>query len=223
MVSFSVFAQTTAYDALRTVGNQRGDQVYSQLVSINGLDGAPQPLLWVLLFRDPAIPSGLRQITVQEGRITADEPATRRSNAATMDLKRLNLNSDGLFKIVELEARNNRIGFNALNYLLRSHEVTGEPVWIVDLLNARRQRVSTSMVSAETGRTLRPPVLGTQHTIPGKDPVPQRPPSAARGPGNPSGGFIERIGRTMDKTARTIEEQLVGFGDFVTGKEKKRR
>lgn len=219
-------AQGTAYDALRAVGSQRGTQVYNQLVSITGRDAAPQPLAWQLLFRDPSVPGGFREITVQQGRIVADTPAPRPPGgrgAAAMDLKRLNLNSDGAFRIVEIEARNNKIGFDAVNYLLRAHEVTGQPVWILDLLNTRRQRVSTAMVSAETGRTLRPPVRGTQHTIPGPDPVPQRPQPVAQGPGNPSGGFIERFGRTMDKTARSIEQQLVGFGDFITGKDRRRR
>lgn len=219
-------AQSTAYDALRLVGSQRGAHFYNRLVSISGRNAAPQPYTWVMLFRDPAMPGGLREIVVEQGRIISDGPPLRPPpvrGGQVMDLKRLNLNSDGAFNLVEAEARANRVGFDAVNYLLRAHEVTGQPVWILDLLNARRQRVSTAMVSAETGRILRPPVRGSQHTIPRGERMAPRGPAGPGGRGGGEEGFLERFGRTMDKTAKNLEEQLSAFGDFLTGRDRRRR
>ncbi len=228
----------TAYDALRTVGAARGEGIYQRLVTITGRGAAPQPVRWTLVFVEPASPTGLVQIDVERGAIVSAINLNDRKLRATaskklMDLARLNLNSDGAFSIVEAEARNNRLGFDSVNFFLQAHEVTSQPVWLAELRNYRNERVGTTLISAETGKVLRPPVKGTQHTYgavppagpaPGTAQTPRGPAAAPRSP-LPGGdeGLMERVGRTMDKTAVKVEESIVELGNFLTGSRRRTR
>ncbi len=225
----------TAYEALRTVGTLRDTSYYERLMRVTGLGASPQPRRWVLLFSDAASPTGLREIQVERGRIVSDRPgnlgSSGNSPSSPMDLKRLNLNSDGAFTIVEAEARENKVGFNSINLLLSAHDVTKQPVWFIDLIDARGSRVATSMISAETGRVLRPPVAGSQHTYtrpvsgnrPGAmvNPARRQPPPPT--PSRTGDGFIDRVARTMDKTAQGLEGSLVRFGDYISGRDRSPR
>src|SRR5205814_1787370 len=66
----AVFAQTnpTAYDALRTVGNQVNRDFVNRVVSVTGVDGNPQPSTWRILIDDPNARGGIREVEVTDGR-----------------------------------------------------------------------------------------------------------------------------------------------------------
>ena len=66
----AVFAQAnpTAYDALRTVGNQVNRDFVNRVVSVTGVDGNPQPSTWRIFIDDPNARGGIREVEVTDGR-----------------------------------------------------------------------------------------------------------------------------------------------------------
>ncbi len=220
----------TAYDALRLIGNQRDSSYYDRLISISGRDGATQPKRWTLLFFDPNTRYGLREIEVQGGYIVSertprDEKLSPIAPQLVLDLQKLNLNSDGAFKIANNAATQARLGFDSLTYVLRKHEVTKSPVWVLDMKDYRRMRVGTMLVNAETGAVIRPPAPGTQHTFDpppggsatgGQTPPYQEPDDAG------NGGFIGRVSQTFNKAGRETERFFLNVGgtleEFFTGR-----
>jgi len=95
----AVFAQAnpTAYDALRTVGNQVNRDFVNRVVSVTGVDGNPQPSTWRILIDDPNARGGIREVEVTDGRITSNRVSSRQvtgtPQGATVNPARLNLDS----------------------------------------------------------------------------------------------------------------------------------
>src|SRR5207244_8826039 len=101
----AVFAQTnpTAYDALRTVGNQVNRDFVNRVVSVTGVDGNPQPSSWRILIDDPNAHDGIREVEVTDGRITSNRISRRNiagtPRGATINPTRLNLDSSGAYEV----------------------------------------------------------------------------------------------------------------------------
>ena len=227
----------TAYGALRLVGRELGSENLNQVIEVNGRDGVPQPYLWriTLLPTDTrgggdAAGDTLREVEVAGGRIVARRTISRfqRPGLATviapMNLRNLNLDSSGALEAANTQSRKIKLSFDALNYTLKADSATGKPVWSVQLLGPEREDLGTltieagdGAVVAGTGRigeagvaaggsTDGSPVVKTTRTttVTVKE-------TDARA----SGGFLERSGRTLDKTGRQVERGLRRAGARV--------
>ncbi|MFM8790119.1 MAG: hypothetical protein ACKOEI_09770, partial [Chthoniobacterales bacterium] len=53
-------APVTAYEALMSVGRQKGNAYLDNLVEMRAVEGTPQPEQWTMLFRDASARGGLR-------------------------------------------------------------------------------------------------------------------------------------------------------------------
>jgi hypothetical protein len=153
-------AQETAYAAMRVVSAEKGSGILDKLVEVRGKDGGPQPEAWTLLFNDPSARGGVREIVVQEGAILSERtPLGGFSGVGDLPVlpaARLNLDSDGAFRIAEQEAQRKGIGFHWLNYTLRFDATAGEgPLWILQLIDYSRANVGTIVISAETLHVVR--------------------------------------------------------------------
>ena len=145
----------TAYTALRVVGKQSGQDALKRVVEMRGRNGAPQPAVWKMVLNDPAARGGLREIDVQRGRIIGERtPVARGAVGESMDFSRLNLDSDGVFTIVNQETRKTGQTFDRLDYALRSGSGGGAPVWTVELFDGRRGKVGTMQLAADSGAVL---------------------------------------------------------------------
>ena len=91
----------TAYDALRQIGRELGDQNLNRVIEVTGRDGTPQPRTWRVLLSDPRARAGVREVEVQRGKIASQRTPVKgysgRPENAVMDFQKLNLNSDGAF------------------------------------------------------------------------------------------------------------------------------
>src|SRR5437660_1592525 len=89
----------TAYEALRTVGNAKGQAVLNHVVEVKGRAGNPQPETWKILIDDPAARGGVRELEVAKNQIVSERtPVKSYAGAgenAVMDFGRLNLDSEG--------------------------------------------------------------------------------------------------------------------------------
>src|SRR5439155_21554474 len=123
----AVFAQTnpTAYDALRTVGNQVNLYFVNRVVSVAGVDGNPQPSTWRILIDDPNAHGGIREVEVTDGRITSNRVSSHNvagtSQGATINPARLNLDSSGAYEVASRTADSSHVPFALVSYTLRTN------------------------------------------------------------------------------------------------------
>ena len=82
-----------------------------------------------------------------------------------MDFKKLNLDSVGAFTIANKEAAAARIGFNSVDYVLRCGDLDRAPVWILKLVDDKKQSVGTIQISADTGAIVRREGFGVATTV----------------------------------------------------------
>ena len=155
----------TAYQALRLVGTERGADLLNHVRAVQGANGSPQPGVWRIVLDDPGARGGVREIDVAKGKIVAEhtplQPAPGAVTNPTMDFHKLNLDSEGAFTVAEKEASKAHLGFDTVDYTLRSSEGNSTaPVWIVQLLDGNHHRLGSMRISAENGAVLRSDLYG---------------------------------------------------------------
>lgn len=154
----SVFAAeqaASAYTALRVVGKQSGQDSLKRVIELRGRNGTTQPAVWKIVLSEPGSRGGVREVEVQRGKIISERsPVARGPLGEVMDFSRLNLDSDGVFTIVDQEAQKIPQPFDRLDYTLRSGSGGGAPVWTVELFDGRRGKVGTMQIAADTGAVL---------------------------------------------------------------------
>jgi hypothetical protein len=155
----AVLAQTnpTAYDALRTVGNQVNRGYVNRVVSVTGANGNPQPSTWRILIDDPNA-RGIREVEVRDGRVTSNRTSDRNmvgtAQGATINPARLNLDSSGAYEVASRTADSSHVPFAYVNYTLRTNE-RGDGTWIVTLQNQNHRPVGTIYIGANKGTVTR--------------------------------------------------------------------
>ena len=147
----------TAYDALRVVGNQLGRAAVNHVISVTGVEGNPQPETWRLLLENPN-GRGTREVQVTNGRFVSDRmpsrPVVGSSAGATINTRKLNLDSSGAYSVASYTADKSNAHFSTVSYTLRTDE-RGDPVWIVALHNRSGRPVGTIHIGANRGNVTR--------------------------------------------------------------------
>src|SRR5881275_3329416 len=127
----------TAYDALRVVGERLGRPAVNHVISVTGVEGNPQPATWRILLENPG-GRGAREVEVTNGRFVSERgpggPVVGSTAGATINTRRLNLDSSGAYSVASYTAEKSNAHFSTASYTLRTDE-RGEPVWIVTLHN----------------------------------------------------------------------------------------
>src|SRR5205823_4478225 len=155
----ALFAQSnpTAYDALRTMGNQLNRDYVNRVVSVIGLDGNPQPSTWRILIDDRNA-RGIREVEVRDGRVTSNRMSDRNivgtAQGATINPAHLNLDSSGAYEVASRTADSSHVPFAYVNYTLRTNE-RGDGTWIVTLQSQNRRPVGTIHIGANKGTVTR--------------------------------------------------------------------
>jgi hypothetical protein len=148
----------SAYDALRVVGSKFGRESVNHIISVNGVDGDPQPATWKILFEDPRARGGVREVEVADGRVTSERAPLRSvtgsSEGATIKTTRLNLDSSGAFQVANHTADKSNTRFDTASYTLRTDE-RGDPVWIVTLRSTSGRPVGTIHINCNRGNVVR--------------------------------------------------------------------
>ena len=223
----------TAYAALRLIGRELGSENLNQVIEVNGRDGVPQPFLWRVTLLSPEARTGesagaLREVEVAGGRIVARRSISRSqrpglsSVVRAMNLRDLNLDSSGAFDTANAQGRKIRLSFDALSYTLRADPATGRPAWSVQLLGPEREDLGTLTIAASdgavvasTGRIGSAGVSGPGEIGPGVTSTTTRKVTIDETDARANGGFLERSGRTLDKTGRQVERSLRKTGATV--------
>ena len=145
----------TAYTALRVVGKKSGSDSLNRVIEMRGRSGSPQPAVWKIVLSEPNARGGVRELEVQRGKIIGERsPVARGPVGEKMDFGRLNLDSEGVFTIVDQEMKKTGQTFERLDYSLRSGSGGGAPVWTVEIFDGRRGKVGTMLLAADSGAIL---------------------------------------------------------------------
>jgi len=149
-------APDTAYQALRTVGAQRGADSLKHVIEVEGKGGVPEPVVWRVVLDDPATTGGIRTLDVAHGKIIAEHTpvnsSTEPAAGAVMDFSKLNLDSAGAFTVVEKQAQKAKLGFDSVDYTLRAGDgPNANPVWSIHMMDASDHSVGDVSVAADSG------------------------------------------------------------------------
>src|ERR1051325_10438263 len=125
-VAAPVFAQenASAYEALRVIGTQVNRQVVNRVVSVNGVDGDPQPRSWKILVEDKNAANGVREYVVEDSRIVSQRAPNKSvvgsTQGATINTSKLNLDSTGAYTVAAHTAETSHVTFSLTSYTLRT-------------------------------------------------------------------------------------------------------
>ncbi len=145
--------------ALTILSQKFGIEHFQWIVEMRAFNGVPQPQEWNVVVYDPASITLLNEYWLGDGRAANEGPYDKiypdKAPIGYIDFNKLKLDSTAAFTVAEGEARRARVGFDSLNYVLRSREYSNEPVWILALIDADKRLVGKVHVSGLTGSVLR--------------------------------------------------------------------
>jgi hypothetical protein len=148
----------SAYEALRVIGTQLNRQLVNHIISVNGIDGDPQPRTWKILVEDKNANGGVREIVVEDNRVASQRVPNRSvvgsTQGATINPAKLNLDSTGAYSVASHTAETSHVTFALTSYTLRTDD-RGNPVWIVTLADRSSRPVGTIHIRASDGRVNR--------------------------------------------------------------------
>src|SRR5213596_560466 len=160
LLASPVLAQenASAYEALRVIGTQLNRQLVDRVVSVNGVDGDPQPRTWKILVEDKNAANGVREIVVEDNRVVSQRAPNKSvvgsTQGATINPSKLNLDSTGAYTVAAHTAETSHVTFALTSYTLRTDD-RGNPVWIVTLADRGNRPVGTIHIRASDGRVTR--------------------------------------------------------------------
>ncbi len=148
----------TAYEALRTVGQQLNRDFVNHVISVNGANGSPQPETWRVLIEDPQAGGGVREVEVGNGRIISERTPLRSAVegllGTVIDTSKLNLDSSGAYTLAQQTAEKSHVTFATADYTLRVDE-RGNPIWMVALLRQGGEPAGKIFIGANHGTITR--------------------------------------------------------------------
>lgn len=215
LIGSAAFANTTAYEALRTVNN-RNSTYAGSAIEVTGVQGLPQPSTWRVVVNDPLARGGIREFEVSGNNIRSERtPAGSRARSLqdhSLVISNINLDSSGAFTIANKFAIQSRIGFDSVNYTLRNDPVTRTPIWLLQLLDVNGGELATIRINAATGSIASSQLSGSTSTAASTDPYQT----------SADGGFIGRTSeaakKVQESTGRGIRRGLGAAQEWLTGR-----
>lgn len=203
-----LFSAETAYKALGVARAKLSDSGLRNLIELKGERGGDQPQAWTLLFNDPSARGGIREVVVSNGEITSERTPlggfSGTGSLPTIQLNRLNLDSNKAFQIANQAAITANVGFHWVNYTMRADVDNTMPIWVVELVDYMGAPVGTIYISAETGTVTRRLQLES-----GREAATQA------SSGSATGGAIGEVENFTKRTATGVKNVTVGTANTV--------
>ena len=220
----------TAYEALRILGEKKGEAFLDNTTEVRGEKGAPEPKVWKITVKNSAASTNGKIFSVQGKQIAGDRAAA--ASGAALNMSQLSLDSDGAHTVAEREAKKTAFAYDHASYWLHAGSKSGAPVWEVRLTDDQSGNAATVNISATTGKVLstdglsvrRKPIAAAPAPVEEIEPAPapryqpapdERPVRTTNGKFSPSlqrandeaDQFFDRVGNHMTRRGRQI-------GDF---------
>ncbi len=158
LLAFAILAATqsargaTAYEALQTLGKQKGEAVLDNVTEVRGEKGAPEPRTWKITSKNAGGRAGGKEYSVQGKQITSERAAS--PSGAAMNMNQLSLDSDGAHTVAERQAKKAGFAYDHASYTLHAGTKSGSPVWEVRLSDEKSASAGRVSISATTGNIL---------------------------------------------------------------------
>lgn len=176
----------------------------AKVVEIRGERGDPQPKEWIFLLSDSTARGGVREVTVADGRITSERTPLRGmadvAGLPPLDTRQLAIDAEAIFRIVHKEAIKSELGFDWIDYTLRTDADSNAPVWTVKLYDNMGAPVGTARVSAKGGTV-----------VSALQPDPGAKARAEATPVSKSGGIIGNVSNAAGRAAKTTKDSTLHF------------
>ena len=141
----------TAFDALRAL--PQGAE--KNLARIEAREGKPAPERWHILIHDSSSENGLREYVVAAGAVVAARQLSQFAQNLTpqdvIGVENVRVDSDKLAAAAAQYAVANNLTISTMNYALHK-DAASAPVWQVDCLNSRGEKIGALVVSAHAGK-----------------------------------------------------------------------
>jgi hypothetical protein len=211
----------TAYEALRVVSGQFGRNALNHVISVNGVDGDPQPEIWKILLEDERARGGVRELEVSNNRVVAERTPVRTiagsTEGATIKTSHLNLDSSGAYAVASHTADKSNTQFSTVSYTLRTNE-RGDPTWIVTLQNRSSRPVGTIHIAANRGNVTRTEGMfagATMEDVETEQDVEQNTQEEGGIIGTARARIRETFRRAQDEARGMFERVRRSFEDFI--------
>jgi hypothetical protein len=125
---------------------------------------------------DPGARGGVRELEVAHGKIVSEHTPVRAYSGsaagALIDFHKLNLDSSGAFTVAEKQAQKTHLGFDSVDYILRTGDgPDATPIWVIHMMDSSHHSIGTLSVAADNGAI-----------VTADSPVQQAPPTNAGSP-----------------------------------------
>jgi len=196
--------------ALQTIA----DQPYAQnasFVEVKGERGSPNPEEWTILLSDPTARGGVREVSVANGQITSERTPLRGftdvANVPALSRSKVVADVGPVFQAVEQEAIAKKVGFDWIDYNLKSDTASDTPLWKVKLYDNMGSLVATATVSATNGLLTGPfEMVGDSAQE-----------NNSKRPGGIVGKIIDFSETTVRKTQETTLRTIGNVQEFMVG------
>ncbi len=152
IIASSAARAATAYEALRILGEKKGEAFLDNTTEMRGENGAPEPKVWKITVKSAAGSTSGKIFSVQGKQLAGDRAA--RSDGSALNMSQLSLDSDGAHTVAEREAKKTAFAYDHANYWLHAGSKSGAPVWEVRLTDEQSGNTATVNISATTGKVL---------------------------------------------------------------------
>ena len=170
----------TAYEALRVLGEKKGEAFLDNTTEMRGDKGAPEPKSWRITVKSAAASVSGKTYTVQGKQLAGDRAG--RAEGASLNMSQLSLDSDGAHTVAEREAKKTSFAYDHASYWLHSGSKSGAPVWEVRLIDEQSGNIGTVNISATTGKVLSTDGLSARRRPVAAGPVEETAPVPAPAP-----------------------------------------
>lgn len=149
-------AADSAYTAVRVALSVAGAGAMDRLVDVRGTDGTPTPRVWRVTFGAGGSLKDSTIFEVRDGKVVQRMAATTGVSTRPIDLKRIQVDSDNLFEIVNHEAVVAQVAFDTVDYVLSAEGQTPgfAAVWYADLRDRKHGWVGSLRVASESRAVL---------------------------------------------------------------------
>ena len=138
--------------ALQKLNSQYGQYFADKIVEMRGLRGQSQPREWTVVVNDERSQLRLRTVrvsvekSINEGESSKFYPNNLPTGFASSD--KIKIDSTKAFQVLIKEARAAKIGFDYVDYKLRSLEFGDEPIWVLSAMNGKGILLGQVVMSA---------------------------------------------------------------------------
>lgn len=192
-----------SFSGLKTIQSQPY-AASAKVVEIRGERGDPEPKEWIYLLSDSTARGGVREVTIAGGKITSERTPlhgmTDVAGLAPLDTSLLATDADTIFQTVQKEARKCELGFNWIDYTLRTDANSDAPVWTVKLYDHMGAAVGTVRISAKGGTVVTP-----------LQPDPDARARAEATPESHPGGVFGDVSKATGRAAQSTKDSTLHF------------